>query len=210
MADVFAVPADNLTDTLIVDDLRAVDAALIEPLACVMKSIRLADIDIDRPSAVIGLGVMGLMHALALGTNVTGYDVNPSRVEWAQSIEIQAKSAEDPTPADHVFVCPGSQAAFNLGVRIANPGGVIAMFAPLPPSQDLQVPQDLYFKDIRLVHSYSCGPDDTLAAAVLIRAGRMRAEQVVSDFIGMDDLPAAYQQMKKGSILKPMVVTTRP
>ena len=80
------------------------------------------------------------------------------------------------------------------------------MFAPLAPSQELHLPQHLYFKDINIVHSYSCGPRDTLVALHAIEAGKLRAEQVVSDFIGMEDLPVAYQQMKQGAILKPMVV----
>jgi L-iditol 2-dehydrogenase len=64
----------------------------------------------------------------------------------------------------------------------------------------------LYFKDARLVSSYSCGPTDTAAATELIRAGTIRAEQVVSDFIRLDELPKAYQAMKAGEILKAMVM----
>src|SRR5471030_1988512 len=57
MAEYFAVARENLTDTLIVDDLRPIDAALIEPLACVMKSIRLGANPNASSVAVIGLGV---------------------------------------------------------------------------------------------------------------------------------------------------------
>src|SRR4051794_26553745 len=39
MAEYFAVAPENLTDTIEVSELRAIDAALIEPLACVVKSI---------------------------------------------------------------------------------------------------------------------------------------------------------------------------
>jgi L-iditol 2-dehydrogenase len=143
-----------------------------------------------------------------LDAKTAGYDVNASRVEWARNLGLNADSPEGARPADLIFVCPGSQAAFDFAVRLAQPAATIVMFAPLAPSQSLQVPQDLYFKDIRLIHSYSCGPADTLAAAQAIRAGRLRAGQVVSDFIGIDDLPTAYQQMKLGSILKPMVLFT--
>ena len=41
MAEYFAVAPQNLSDTIRVDEMRAVDAALIEPLACVAKSLRL-------------------------------------------------------------------------------------------------------------------------------------------------------------------------
>ena len=207
MAEFFAVPPENLNDTLIVDDLRAVDAALIEPFACVMKSIRVSSPLVEEPtSAVVGLGVMGLMHLLALGTLATGYDVNPSRVEWARYQGLSAELVENARAADIVFVCPGSQAAFDFAVSLAKPGATIVMFAPLAPSQELKVPQDLYFKDVRIMQSYSCGPNDTLAAVQAVREGKLRAEQVVSEFIGIDELPTAYQKMKQGLILKPMVL----
>jgi len=216
MAEFFAVPRKNLTDTLHVEDMRPVDAALIEPLACVMKSLRLGGWDPDRARAngewgfqvnVIGLGVMGLMHMLTLDSEATGCDLNPSRVEWARGLGLRAGVLDNwVTVADLIIVCPGSQQAFNTAVAMARPGATIVMFAPLAPSQELTLPQALYFKDIKVVQSYSCGPDDTRAAADAIRAGKLRAEQVVSDFIGIDELPEAYGRMKTGEILKPMVV----
>lgn len=217
MADFFTVGPENLNDTLLVDDLRAVDAALIEPLACVMKSIK-SGIGIlpmritgvpPVESAVIGLGVMGLMHALVL-PSAAGYDLNPDRIGWAKEQGIDARLPDEAKPADVVFVCPGSQAAFDLAMKIANPGATIVMFAPLGPGESLSVPQQAYFKDIRILHSYSCGPDDTRAAAEAIRTGCLRAEQVVSHFIAMNDLPEAYGKMKRSEILKPMVVFQEP
>lgn len=91
-------------------------------------------------------------------------------------------------------------------MRIVRPGGTIAMFAPLPPGEDLRVPQEAYFKDIRIVHAYSCGPDDTLAATELLRAGVVRAEGVVERFVSLEELPSAYVDMRDGKILKAMVV----
>jgi Zn-dependent alcohol dehydrogenase len=40
----------------------------------------------------------------------------------------------------------------------------------------------------------------------MIENGELRAEQVVSEFIELKDLPGKYQQMKRGEILKPMVI----
>jgi L-iditol 2-dehydrogenase len=209
MAEFFAVSAENLTDTLSVEQMRAVDAALIEPVACVIKSIsqgRWETPPETARSAVIGLGAMGLIHALATKSHSVGYDLNPKRVAHAQSLDIDARPPDDPEPAETVFVCPGSQPAFDLAMRIAAPGGTIVMFAPLAPGQHLQVPHEAYFKDLRIVHSYSCGPDDTRAAIRLIEDGTIRAEMVISEFIEIDRLPASYVSMKKGETLKPMVV----
>jgi L-iditol 2-dehydrogenase len=207
MADYFAVPEANLTDTLIVDGLRAVDAALIEPLACVVKSVQAAGV--CQRSAVIGLGVMGLMHMLVLKEEKTGFDLNPTRVEHARSIGLDARDVSDAGSAgrfDAVFVCPGSQQAFEFGMRLVEPGGTLVMFAPLAPQERLSVPQDAYFLDLRIVSSYSCGPADTRVALGRIEKGSIRAEQVCSDFIELEELPERYRLMRDGLILKPMVV----
>jgi L-iditol 2-dehydrogenase len=222
MAEEFAVPKENLNDTLLVDDMRPQDAALIEPMACVVKAIRAAlhpALSVERKAlgireetaglertAVIGLGVMGLMHMLAIPGSV-GYEINPKRIAWAERLGMDARTANHPSEADCVFVCPGNQAAMDLATHIIAPGGTIVLFAPMPPGTPTAVYMNsFYFRDAKLVSSYSCGPDDTRIAAEVIRRGTIKAEQVVSDFIGLDELPRAYQAMKKGEILKAMVM----
>ncbi len=206
MAERFAVPLGNLTDTILVNPLRAIDAALIEPMACVMKSLRTAGYA-ENP-AVIGLGVMGLMHMIALGDKAIGYDINPLRVAWAKRTGLNAHSNDDIQSDKHdvVFVCPGTQEAFDAAVKMIQPGGKICMFAPLAPDTALTIPHELYFRDITILNSYSCGPEDTQAAWEMIGKGILKAEQVVSHFIKLDELPAMYLAMKRGEILKPMVV----
>jgi L-iditol 2-dehydrogenase len=234
MAETFAVGAENLNDCLRVDDLRPIDAALIEPLACVVKSLRstagsavgvtggppVLSGTLGRAardthgraahatSAVIGLGVMGLMHALMLGDDCIAYDLNAGRAEWARAQGIDARHPDEAESgwAKTVYVCPGSQAAFDFAMRLVAPGATIVMFAPLGPGEDLKVPQAAYFNDLTIRHAYSCGPNDTREAAEAIRAGKLRAEQVVSDFVEIDELPRAYLEMKRGEILKAMVV----
>ncbi|HVT12345.1 MAG TPA: alcohol dehydrogenase catalytic domain-containing protein [Fimbriimonadaceae bacterium] len=225
MAEMFAVSAENLNDSFLVDDLRAIDAALIEPLGCVVKSIGRGGLTPlpsggeagesefyeDEPgegasAAVIGLGSLGLMHLLLL-PGAAGYDLNPERIRHARSLGLDARPLDGREKADTIFVCPGSKPALDLAIELANPGATIVLFAPLPPTGEIPVDLNrLYFNDIRLVTTYSCGPEDTGMAAAILRSGRIRAEQVVSDFIGISELPEAYQKMKRGGILKPMVV----
>ncbi len=210
MAELCAVPKENLADTLVVGDLRPVDAALIEPLGCVMKSIRLSGLRHGDRAAVIGLGVMGLLHMLML-PGAVGYDSNPRRVDWARRLGLDARGPEDSQVADVIYVCPGTQSALDFGIRLADFGATLVLFAPFAPGEPSHVPlSDLYFRDIKLVNSYSCGPDDVIEAAKAIRSGKVRAEQVVSDFIELGELPNAYLAMKRGEILKPMVLFRQP
>lgn len=231
MAEFFAVGAENLTDTHVVSpalsersddgegaggrgELRAIDAALMEPLGCVVKCLWRMPYpspertkDYTRPSlAVVGLGVMGLMHAL-LHTGAICFESNEARRQWGLNLGLDVRNSGFAEPIDFIIVCPGSKDAVDLAVVHIAPGGTIMLFSPLgPPGRYDLALDELYFKDVSLIPSYSCGPEHTKSALGHLRAGEIRAEQVVSHFISIDELPAAYQAMKRGEILKPMVV----
>ncbi len=205
MAAQFAVSAENLNDCHRVDDLDPRDAALTEPLACVMKQLRRLQVQEGEKCAVIGLGFMGLLHALCL-PGCVAYDLNPARIEWARSQGIDARLPEKSEPAEVIVMCPGTEAAFQFALDLALPDARIGIFSPLPPGE---LPFDFekaYMRDLTLVNSYSCGPDDTAEAVELLRLGSVKADQVVSDFISLDELPEFYTRMKNGEILKPMVM----
>ena len=89
---------------------------------------------------------------------------------------------------------------------MAAPDATVVLFAPLPPGRPARIDlHDVYFCDLRLITTYSCGPKDTRTAYGLLAAGLVAPEQIVSDFVTLDDLPAAYGAMKRGEILKAMV-----
>lgn len=212
MAERFAVPMANLRDTLIIEDLRAEDAALIEPLACAVKCLRLAGpVREGGRVVVVGLGVMGLLHLFLLKAqevDAIGYDLNPARVAWAREHGLVADVPPHEPAREFALavVCPGVQPAADLGFALVEPQGTVAMFAPLAPGERLSIPNEAYFLDLKVIHAYSCGPEDTREAAERLRNGDLRAEDVVSDFLtSLDRLPAAYKQMRDGKILKAMV-----
>mgnify|MGYP000950019353 CR=1 FL=1 len=206
MAERFAVAAENLADTHRVDKLRPQDAALIEPLGCVAKSLHRIGAT-EGKVAVIGLGTMGLMHMLALGDRAFGIEISPTRLDWAKKLGLNVGPEGDSDGFDAVIVCPGTPTALDSAFRLATPGAVVTLFAPLAPGEEAKIPWDrLYFKEISLVPSYSCGPEDTAQALRWIEDGTVRAEQVVSHFIGISELPKAYVAMKRGEILKAMVM----
>lgn len=205
LAEYFAVAKQNLGDTHIVGDLRSVDAALVEPLACVVKSLRQARWLEGQTAAVIGLGPMGLLHMLAL-KDAVGYEQNVKRLEHAQALRLDARKPSAAAKAEVVYICPGTQAALDLGLQIVNDRGLILLFAPFGPNQPSLNLDEMYFRDITFSTSYSAGPDDIEGAITLVRQGRVRAEQVVSDFCSLDELPSLYTAAAKGEILKAMVL----
>ncbi|HKU81178.1 MAG TPA: alcohol dehydrogenase catalytic domain-containing protein, partial [Candidatus Tumulicola sp.] len=99
IAEFFRVPPGNQRDTLrLPDDVPFVDAALTEPLACVVKSLRRGGVQPGDALYVIGLGVMGLMHLLAgraLGARIYGSDFIAARRDIARRLGCVAFHPDD-------------------------------------------------------------------------------------------------------------------
>lgn len=204
MAEYFAVARENLGDCPITDGLDLESSTLVEPLACVAKQLRRLRYAKGESMAVIGLGVMGLLHALMIEGSV-GIEVNESRREWARAVGVDVHLVEG-RKFDCVVVCPGSVLAHNFALDLVKPAGRIGLFAPMPPGRQEFDFERAYMSDVELISSYSCGPDDTTVALHWLKDGRVRGEQVVSDRISLEGLPEAYAKMQRGEILKPVVM----
>ncbi|MFN2462148.1 MAG: alcohol dehydrogenase catalytic domain-containing protein [Candidatus Velthaea sp.] len=222
MAEYFRVPAINLGDTLRVPQtLDAVAASLVEPLACVVKSLRRAQPRDGDTIYVIGLGIMGLMHvalARARGFVSVASDFSVDRRERAEALGAATfDAAGNPLHALHertdgrgaeLVICgPGSAAALAHAIDAAAPGGTVLMFTPLEPETPFVFNQSAaYFRDLSLVASYSCGPADTREALALLET-----RSIVPETLGVERRPftavaAAYDDLRSGRAIKPVVV----
>ena len=212
MAEYFLVPKENVSgDTLhLPPALSFVDGSLVEPTACAVKSLRRSGMHPGDCVLIIGLGIMGQLHiALArhagAGTLI-GTDFVPYR--RAKALELGADLVLDPAQgslegamnahtnghmAEVVIVGPGSIEAMELGIRCAARGGTVVLFTASPPEASLSVfPHHLYFNEIRLVPSYSCGPNDTREALRLIATGVISAEKFITHRFPFAALHDAY------------------
>ncbi|MEO6914093.1 MAG: alcohol dehydrogenase catalytic domain-containing protein [Candidatus Baltobacteraceae bacterium] len=221
LAEYFRVPHENLSDTLrLPDALSFEDGSLIEPLACVVKSLRRANLRAGDAIHIIGLGVMGLMHALlaqARGLRVTGSDFNAQRRESAQQHGITAvappeaeRTLRDATGgrgADVVICGPGTAEALRDALAYVAAGGSVVMFTPLEPGAPFAFDaSDLYFRDISLIASYSCGPNDTREALDVLTAGTISAAKLDAQAFPLDSVPQAYRALADAKLLKPIIV----
>lgn len=211
LAEYFRVPAQNVRDTLRVpQDVSFVDASLVEPLACVVKSIRRSGLRDGDSLHVVGLGVMGLMHALAaasMGARVSGTDFLEERRARAEKLGIETFHPDAKHEGADVVICgPGSPDALRNAAAATSAGGTVVMFTPLEPGVPFTFdPNDLYFRDVRLVPSYSCGPQDTREALALIARRVVTAERLGATLYPLEEAPQAYAALQKAQILKPIV-----
>lgn len=179
------------------EDVSYADATLIEPLACVIKALRRVNIKGGETVLVIGLGAMGLMHVILsryygaariIGADMVPYRIMKARDLGAEVIDVSkenlVQSVKDRTRgemADVVVVGPNSVSAMKQGIEAVGAGGTVLFFTPARPGEQLTIdPNDLYFRDINIITSYSCGPDDTRAALNVIRDGIVPAKLLVT------------------------------
>jgi len=79
------------------------------------------------------------------------------------------------------------------------PGGTAVLFTPTPEGATTSLDLgDLYFREISLVPSYSCGPPDTREAYDLLRQGRVRVERLVTHRFSLDNIQQAYETARGG------------
>ncbi len=201
-----------LNDTLkLPDHITYEDGVLIEPTACVVKSLRRSIIKKGDTLLVIGLGVMGQIHimlAREYGANIIiGADLVPFRLQKAiefgadyvidvskEELYERVKDITNGFMADIVIVCPNSVYAIKDGLKTVSPGGTVVVFTPSKPNEILDINiNEIYFKDINIVTSYSCGPDDTKTALDFISKGIIKAEKLITHRFSIDDTDRAYR-----------------
>jgi L-iditol 2-dehydrogenase len=105
-----------------------------------------------------------------------------------------------------VICGPGSPEALRNAFAAVAPGGTVVMFTPLEPGVPFTFdPNDLYFRDLTLVASYSCGPNDTREALDLIARRVVTAERLGATLYPLEESAAAYDALRNSRILKPIV-----
>lgn len=212
------VVSDLLKIPETIPDERAVFA---EPLACVVKSMKRAGLKRGHRIAVIGLGVMGLLHvmlAVRWGAEcVIGLDRLTHRLQIARSLGAVPVSVSESDPAtaigeytdgsgaEIVVVGPGSVEALDLAWQIVAPGGTILLFTPAPPNTFWAMDwHALYFREVRLVPSYSAGPDDMRNALLLIENG-FPVERLITHTLPLVQAEDGYRLMRETQALKVIV-----
>ena len=212
MAERILVPSGNLArDTLRLPDAVGFEAAaLVEPVACVVKSLRRTGLRSGERLFVMGLGIMGQLH-VALAKRFGAGEVLVSDFDpWRRSraLEIGADRAFDagsPTLAvevreasggegcEAVVVGPGSLAAMETGASLVASGGRLVLFTTARPEERWPIAvNDLYLREVSIVPSYSCGPDDTREALRRIADGEIPSELLITHRFPLAQIREAY------------------
>jgi len=213
VAEYVLIPRVNLeNDTIALPaSVSCEDATLIEPAACAVKGLNRSRMKRGDTVLVIGLGVMGMLNIMVARARGAGRIIGADRVAFRleKALQLGADDVLDVSSADLgralaektggdmaelVIVGPNSAEAMQQGLRCVRAGGTVLFFTPARPGEMLTLdPNYLYFNDINIVTSYSCGPADTADACELIEKGVVSAEKVVTHRFPIEETAEAFR-----------------
>ena len=194
------------------------DAALAEPLACVLRGIDEMDVRSDDTVAVIGCGPIGLKFVRMLsrrGVRVIAMARRPAPLKVARHLGaaeiIDVGEVADPVAAvraltgnrrgpDGVVEAAGSPTTWRWALEMVRRGGVVNLFSGLPAGTKVEVePASIHYAETRLISPFHHTPRFFREAVEAIRRGDISARDFVTEEIPLADLPQAFERMKARS-----------
>lgn len=201
-AEFVRVPAASVQQGNLIPLQETVDpaaAALIEPLACVLRGQAALKIQPGEFVLVIGAGPIGLMHSRLARLNGAGRvlvsEPLPERLEPARQFgadRLINPNVEDLTSvvseesagqgADVIIVAAPSHAAQEAALQTAAIGGRINFFGGLPKDRPfIQLDSNLvHYKELIITGTTACSTADCWQAAQMVNSGRFDLSDLVS------------------------------
>ncbi|MBN1860246.1 MAG: alcohol dehydrogenase catalytic domain-containing protein [Candidatus Thermoplasmatota archaeon] len=215
-AEYLRVPEINVKNGVFVlpKQMTYDEGVFIEPLACVVRGLRIARMTPGQIVLVIGSGISGLLQiklAKAWGaerifaTDVEEYRLTAAKRFGAEAIihakdnvPEQVKSHNDGRLADLVILSTGAIPAVQQALRSVESGGTILFFAPTQPGIDIPLPLfELWNKQITMVSTYAGGPQDITTAIDLIRSKKVGVVDMISHTLPLSEAARGFQLVAK-------------
>lgn len=198
------------------DGVTYEEASFTEPLACVVRGQRRANVREGDVVAVIGSGISGILHiALAKvhgARGVIAVDLLEQRLKWARNFGADSTTldcSELPgmlmdrfgQKADVVILTTGHPAAVRDGFDAIADGGTILLFAPGQPGTTVPIDvNELFFKrDVTVTTTYAGAPSDLREALGMIASKAIPVGEMITHRIGLEEIQFGFDLVNDGS-----------
>jgi L-iditol 2-dehydrogenase len=199
---------------LLPDKLSYEEGSFIEPLACVLRGLSRSHFRKGQRVLIIGSGISGLLFvkaASALGAGrIAAVDIHEYRLNAAdrfgadtvinarEDIQARLRMVNGGYLADLVVICTGASGAISQALKSVERGGTILFFAPTEPSMSINVPLwDIWRDGITMTTSYAGSPSDIVMAIELMRARRLRVEDMITHRLSLSETGDGFKIVEK-------------
>jgi L-iditol 2-dehydrogenase len=207
--------------------LSYAEAALTEPLACVLNAQEQADVGRydDETVVVIGAGPIGCMHvrlARARGAaRVLLAEINGARLTLAADrVDPDAAidaSRQDPVEAvrgltgrrgaDVIVVAAGSSGAQEQAIDMAGPRGRISLFGGLPRDTPLITvdANTVHYRELTILGPAGSTPSHNRLALEMIASGAVPVADLITDRLPLARVRDAIAAAEQGTCIKVVI-----
>ena len=198
LQNVAHLKSENLTD---------VEASFYEPLGCIVRAIKRSNLLEDDNVLVVGLGSIGILASQALrayGYNVTGCDLIAERIEFLKSFGIKAfdvRKLADDYKADCIFMTSGADKAIDTALKYVRNGGKILVFSSTPHDETSYPNNEIYYRELTVLGSYSPAPADLKDSLELLKGGKVIVKGISTEY-KFDDIQKAFDDTMSNKIMK--------
>lgn len=195
-------------------DISDEEISFYEPLGCCVRAIkRCALIEGDKV-LVVGLGSIGLLMGegiKAMGYKVYGCDLIDDRIKLASEKGIESFNSgnlenfnEEIQKAsggiDAVFMTSGADKALDVALKVVRKGGKIMVFSSTPHNSGYPN-NEIYYKELTVLGSYSPSPKDLKESFELITSKRVNVENLTTIY-PLDKIQQAFDDTISNKIFK--------
>ena len=197
---------------LLPDEMSFEEATFIEPIACVLRGQRLANMNKGKSVLVIGSGIAGLLHiqmakansaSLVAATDINQYRLNIAKKVGAdytmngasEDIVARFKELNGGRLADLVVICTGAPQAIEQALASVDRGGTVLFFAPTDEGVKIPISVNKLFwrTEITLTSSYAGNPKDHTEALNLIKSGKFNISDMITHRLKLSEIQQGFK-----------------
>lgn len=226
-AEFMAVDANAVQQNALnrIEDKISFDqAALAEPLSCVINGQDLVQTSPGDTVAIIGAGPIGCMHvevARARGAaKIIHIEMNPQRLAAAQIFEAdhyidaskedaiaRVKDLTHNQGADVVIsACPAKQAQADA-IEMAALRGRVSFFGGLPKSDPIAPinGNTIHYKELGVFGAFASSPAQNKQALDMITNGAINTDAIITHRLSLERIVEGFHLMDSGEALKVVI-----
>lgn len=212
------------------DNVNFNQAALIEPLACCLRSLNKLNLKKGDKIAIFGAGPTGLIHMILAklfgASKIVMVDINEFRLDFAKKINpsittVNPKDNDANEFNNRVFstvgqmgpdisiISTGNIDAFVKSLSITRRGGTVSLFGV--PSKDSELRIDLnliYSKELKIIPSYATSEKEIHQTITMLENNIIDVEPLITHKFSLGDSSDAFEYAHKAKDSMKIIITS--
>ncbi len=226
-AEYIRVPARTVLVNMqeIPSDVAYEEAAITEPLACVLHGIEMAHVKLGDTVAIIGAGPIGLLHLLTarkMGVKKTILiDLVDERLNLAEKLgadETINGKTEDVVErvrqltggygADVAIEAIGLPTTWEQALRVVSKGGTVLEFGGCPPGTEIKVNAEMvHYGELAVLGAFHATPLHFRKALDMIASRTIDVRPLVTREMKLDEIKGAFEILSTSKTEVKIVIT---